>query len=104
VAGLALGLQAAHDEQAMGQPTSLLTKFAIGRSAIGLVVGLVALVVFVIMAFSIMGRVNSFPGNVGNSPFGSFATCQNIPKPTDLPPMTWHCVNGVWTGTSRVVP
>ena len=105
VAGLALGLKAAHDEQAQGKPTSLLTKFAIGRSVIGLVVGAVALIIFLIMALSIMGRINNFPGFVGNGPSNNFGvSCQNIPQPTFPPGLTWQCANGVWTGKSSVTP
>ena len=105
VAGLALGLKAAHDEQAQGKPTSLLTKFAIGRSVLGLAIGVIALIFFLIMAHSIMGHVNNFPTNVGNFPGNNFElTCANVPKPTSPAGLTWHCANGVWTGTSGAFP
>jgi uncharacterized membrane protein len=96
VAALALGLKAAHDEQAMGQPTSLVTKLAIGRGILGLVIGAIILVVFLVIFFTVIRTMH----HVGSPGFGNNfgPTCSNVPKPPNAAGIKWACSNGVWTG------
>jgi hypothetical protein len=99
VAGLALGLKAAHEEQSMGQRTSLVTKLAIGRGVLGLIIGAVLLVVFLVIFFTVMSTMHHIgsPGLGGN--FG--VTCANAPKPPNGSGISWTCSNGVWIGTGN---
>jgi hypothetical protein len=96
VAGLALGLRAAHEEQSMGQPTSLVTKLAIGRGVLGLVIGAVVVVIFLVVFFTVISTMHHIgaPG-LGNN-FG--VTCANMPKPASGGGISWTCSHGVWTG------
>jgi hypothetical protein len=96
VAGLALGLKAAHEEQAMGQRTSLVTKLAIGRGVLGLIIGAILLVVFLVVFFTVISTMHHMgsPG-LGNN-FG--LTCSNLTKPSTGGGINWTCSNGVWIG------
>jgi hypothetical protein len=96
VAGLALGLKAAHEEQAMGQRTSLVTKLAIGRGVLGLIIGAIVLIIFLVVFITVISTMHHIgsPGLANN--FG--LTCANVPKPPKMGGVTWTCSNGVWIG------
>jgi hypothetical protein len=96
IAGLALGLKAAHEEEAAGQPTSLVTKLAIGRGAFGLVAGAIGLIIFLSIMFTMLGHSNGVGPGIVN-PYNTL-NCQSTPKPS-IPGVThWTCTNGVWIG------
>lgn len=83
IIGLGLGLKAEHDAEVQGKPVSWVTKAAIIRGVIGLVVMVVALVV-VLTVIASHHTPQLGPGFIN--------TCQSIPKPGP----SWHCVNGYW--------
>lgn len=96
VAGSAMGLKAAHDEEPQGKPTSLITKLAIGRGIVAIVFGVIFLIAFLIVFFIILSKFNSvstgFPNNSG-------ATCAGSSHPTFAGITHWTCTNGAWSGT-----